>query len=374
MKTSSNHRIKTLRLFGYFFLFAAFAATGCSQEGAFTSPDLQDEENNLNSLLTRATIETDAFVTEWIVPEDAIINFPLDTTKQYNCIIDWGDNSSLSYIFNKADYYKSRHIYYTPGVYRIKILGNVPQFTIDNNCKPWLSKIIQWGNIHLEGLSSTFSNCYNLVSIPAGIPNLPAFSFTFKGCTSLQSLPDGLFENCTQTTIFINTFGGCSSLTTLPANLFEKCVNARNFTSTFMDCGLTYLPGGLFEKCINVTAFSMTFHNCQALLTLPADLFSTNTEVTNFNMTFYNCNKLTSIPFTLFNHCKKVTDFEYCFWGCSSLTGKTPKTDSCELWERAGRPGFPGTIYGENCFDGCNGLEGYAGGIPKAWGGEFANK
>ena len=332
---------------------------GCSSEDSYECTEPNTEEKALEQLLTRASIETDAFITEWIIPKDSILNLPLDTSKIYNCIIDWGDNSTVSYIFSKADYYKARHIYYQPGVYRVRILGDFPVLNIQENCKVWLSKVIQWGNANFYSLFGTFMDCTNLVSIASGIPDVGSYMSTFRNCTSLQSLPDGLFNRSINTQNFAFTFQGCTNLTTLPVGLFENCTNVTSFIGVFVSCGLVVLPERLFANCTRVVGFTRTFAQCSNLIAIPADLFSSTSEATSFLMVFNGCSKLQSIPPSLFDNCRKVTSFVNTFRGCTSLTGKTPRTEPWELWERAGKSGYPNEIDGTGCFSGCEGLDNF---------------
>lgn len=319
----------------------------------FTPVGSGTPHTDILDILQRGSFETDAFITEWTVPKDSLVTFTLDTNRQYNCIIDWGDNSDLTMIFNKSDYNRAQHKYAATATYRIKILGIFPQLNIQENSKPYLYQIIQWGNVSFQTLSLAFFKCENLYSIAAGIPNLESYSSTFSHCTGLVTLPDGLFSNCTKSKSFPMTFSNCINLKSLPPRLFKDCYNAENFAVTFQNTGLISLPQGLFENCSKVTNFTFTFGNCKNLTTLPADLFSYSSNVTSFMRTFSSCNNLYTIPISLFDNCKKVINFSYTFSGCSSLTGTTPITGNLKLWDRAGQPGYPPTINGVKCFGGC---------------------
>lgn len=344
MKKRSNNLLQHLlyTCLGIFLIYA------CQND-----PGLTNYDNDQQELLSRANYDSESFITEWTVPKDSLVTFTLDTNRQYNCIIDWGDNSDLTMIFNKSDYNRAQHKYAATATYRIKILGIFPQLNIQENSKPYLYQIIQWGNVSFQTLSLAFFKCENLYSIAAGIPNLESYSSTFSHCTGLVTLPDGLFSNCTKSKSFPMTFSNCINLKSLPPRLFKDCYNAENFAVTFQNTGLISLPQGLFENCSKVTNFTFTFGNCKNLTTLPADLFSYSSNVTSFMRTFSSCNNLYTIPISLFDNCKKVINFSYTFSGCSSLTGTTPITGNLKLWDRAGQPGYPPTINGVKCFGGC---------------------
>jgi len=316
-------------------------------------PELINDDNYQQELLSRANYDSESFITEWTVPKDSLVTFTLDTNRQYNCIIDWGDNSDLTMIFHKSDYYRAQHKYAATATYRIKILGIFPQLNIQENCKPYLYQIIQWGNVSFQTLNYAFFKCKNLHSIASGIPNLESYTSTFGSCTGLTTLPDKLFANCTKTKSFLQTFANCTNLKSISPHLFKNSYNIESFNLTFQNTGLTSVPQGLFENCSNVTNFVYTFGDCKSLATLPADLFAYSPNVISFTRVFFQCEQLNSIPVSLFDNCKNAVNFNYAFYKCSSLTGTTPTTGNLKLWDRAGQPGYPPTINGTKCFGGC---------------------
>lgn len=352
--------VKSNCFFSFIIMLVASLAISCSGSDEFNT-EVEDPQ-------TRATFDSDAFVTEWLVPAGGVITLPIDTNLYYNCIIDWGDNCNLTYIFDRTDYNSNFHKYVEAGTYRVKIIGIFPAWRWVSvlPCREYLTKIVQWGNVHFQKLHMAFMGYDNLTSIPAGIPNIESYHYTFTGCFGLTSLPDELFSNSVDATDFTSTFENCPNLRTLPPNLFKNCINARTFTGTFMSSGLVSLPAGLFNDCVRATGFEYTFASCQYLTAIPADLFSRCTEVTTFFDTFEWC-CLTSIPTTLFANCKKVTNFVGTFQYCYALTGTTPVSDGFELWQRAGNEGYPDIIDGSGCFSGCSGLEGFLDRIDKNW-------
>lgn len=192
-------------------------------------PELINDDNYQQELLSRANYDSESFITEWTVPKDSLVTFTLDTNRQYNCIIDWGDNSDLTMIFHKSDYYRAQHKYAATATYRIKILGIFPQLNIQENCKSYLYQIIQWGNVSFQNLNYAFFKCKNLHSIASGIPNLESYTSTFGSCTGLTTLPDKLFANCTKTKSFLQTFANCTNLKSIPPHLFKNSYNIRKF-------------------------------------------------------------------------------------------------------------------------------------------------
>lgn len=321
-------------------------------------------------ILQRGSFETDAFITEWTVPAATTIVLPLDSAYSYNFIVDWGDDSDLSQVIAYNDP-NARHTYMNSGIYTVRILGTCEAWrwgwsTHPIECRQFLTKIVQWGNVHAKNFEKSFTDCIALSSIPAGIPNMENFNNTFYGCESLTTLPSGLFSKCVNTTSFSNTFSHCTSLRSLPQDLFNACTAVTEFRSTFYTTGLIYIPKGLFDHCPNVVQFTSTFASCKNLISIPEGLFDKCEKTTSFLQAFAFCDNLKTIPLNLFDKCKNAKLFLSTFYNCFSLTGETPKTNDIELWERAGLIGYPTSISGISCFKGCTNLTNYNF-IPTNW-------
>ena len=224
----------------------------------------------------------------------------------------------------------------------------------------------------VTNFSGCFYQCSVLVSIPAGLfdncPNVKNFSSCFSNCKNIASIPNGLFDNCPDVTTFYNCFEVCRSLTSIPAGLFDNCPGVTDFSGCFYYCSnLTSIPNGLFDNCPDVTSFFNCFLYCSKLTSIPEGLFVNCPNVFDFQNCFYGCSGLTSIPNGLFDNCPKVKMFNACFSGCSNLSGSTPKDpDGGELWERAGKEGYPASVTGAHCFRMCAGLYNYDE-IPEDW-------
>ena len=219
--------------------------------------------------------------------------------------------------------------------------------------------------------SYCFRYCYSLTTIPVGLfancPNVTDFSGCFSDCSSLTTIPVGLFDNCPQVTTFDECFGDCEPLTSIPDGLFDNCPNVTSFTACFYGSHLTSIPQGLFDNCPNVTSFNSCFYNCSDITSIPEGLFDNCPDVTDFSFCFASCSDITSIPEGLFANCPNVTNFRNCFNTGLSLSGTTPKDpDGGELWERAGKEGYPASVSGVDCFRYCTGLSNYNE-IPEDW-------
>lgn len=289
-----------------------------------------------------------------------------------NCTIDWGDDSEIQTLTNNNPH----HYYRNPGTYIVSITGTCDSLVGGSK---HITKVISWGDedFGYTNLNGSFTECTNLSSIPnddhKAFKNVTSFIGTFSGCTSLiGQIPENLFNYAINAINFTNTFGGCTGLTgSIPENLFVNCPNVTTFAGIFHNCrSLTgSIPENLFSNCPNVTSFNSTFNLCYNLTgSIPENLFKNCPNVTTFVQTFRYCHSLTgSMPENLFDNNKNVTNFSSTFYQCSGLTGNTPTgTDGIELWDRAGQPGYPASIQGNGCFEGCTKLTNYVD-IPRAW-------
>lgn len=76
---------------------------------------------------------------------------------------------------------------------------------------------------------------------------------------------------------------------------------------------------------------------------------------------------LASIPSDMFRNAKNIVKFDSCFANCILLAGKTPTDeDGGQIWERAGKMGYPTSISSTKCFFDCKGLTNYES-IPTTW-------
>lgn len=221
--------------------------------------------------------------------------------------------------------------------------------------------------------SQVFQGCKSLTNIPnnlfANCINATNFNNIFNGCSNLNGeIPGGLFRNNVNVTRFDGTFNGCSRITSISEELFKYNTNVVNFLSTFYGCfSITSIPENLFMNNVNVTNFGFTFASCPNIIEIPENLFKYNIKATNFERVFYGLTKLQAIPNNVFDNNKNAVSFTRTFENCSGLTGNTPTgTDGLELWERAGQPGYPSSIYGTQCFYRATRLTNYSS-IPTGW-------
>jgi hypothetical protein len=282
------------------------------------------------------------FITEWTVSGDATartITLPLVNTRAegalaYNCLIDWGDNTSYSTVTSYNDANRI-HTYAANGTYQVNINGTCEGWSFNNaGDKLKITKVINWGeSAYFNGfkyLKGGFYGCTNFTSLGTGKilasgtgVLTDGFYETFRSCR-FATIPAGLFDNHTEVTsnAFYFTFSFNTSLTSITADLFKYNTKASTggFSGVFSSCphtSLTSIPADLFKYNTLVTtdAFYQAFFGCTSLTTIPVDLFRYNTEVSSrgFMQTFRACS-ISSIPTDLFRYNTKVTT--YAFYDC----------------------------------------------------------
>lgn len=294
------------------------------------------------------------------------LSVQLPISGNVNCDIEWGDGSKESVNSNYPT-----HSYIRAGVYVVKIVGDFNRLYRGSTN---ISKILNWGNsnMSLVTVEQAFSSYVNLTEVAGDefgvLSRVQSFLRTFFNCSGLTTVSENLFKYCNAATNFSGTFLNCTSLSAITDNLFINCYNATNFSQVFQGCkSLTNIPNNLFANCINATNFNNIFNGCPNIIEIPENLFKYNIKATNFERVFYGLTKLQAIPNNVFDNNKNAVSFTRTFENCSGLTGNTPTgTDGLELWERAGQPGYPSSIYGTQCFYRATRLTNYSS-IPTGW-------
>lgn len=392
-----NGQVLNIRYFSLVMFIMMLFTYSCSEQNCMDSSlnaeDTNTKTEELERLLLTKSFDSDAFITEWNIQAGDTVSLPLVEGYEYTFMVDWGDGSGFSMV-TSYDSPNISHVYSVSGKLQIKIVGTCESLSFGNAMwKKSLKKVIQWGNVNFKTFTATFDGCTALEEIPTHIPDAEQYYATFNGCTSLKNIPAGLFDLCVNAKVFSSTFSECTGLRSIPANLFDNCINVIGFTFTFSGCNITSIPPGLFDNCAYITDFIGVFEGCKYLQSIPVNLFDNCTytktflwsfmncynlqvipdrlfkntmAAESFNMAFMNCRALTSIPVNLFENCYGANDFSNTFAGCIALRGHTPASDGFELWDRAGKNGYPKTINGSGCFKNCLSLSNYNS-IPATW-------
>ena len=142
-------------------------------------------------------------------------------------------------------------------------------------------------------------------------------SSMFSICTSLISLPDFSNWDTTHVTNVSSLFNNCSSLKSLPDISNWNTYNVTNMSWMFAYCNLIKsLPDISKWNTINVTDMSDMFNNCNALETLP-DISNWNTaNVTDMSEMFAGCVSLKSLPDISRWRINENLSKDYMFDGC----------------------------------------------------------
>ncbi len=192
-------------------------------------------------------------------------------------------------------------------------------------------------------LTSTFSECTNLVTAPKIPSNVKHMTGTFSGCSNLVTapiIPDSV-------TYLDYTFYNCTSLTTVP-NIPNS---AFNMNSAFDGCtSLTSVP----DLPNTVRKMNNTFMNCSSLTAAP----KLSTTVIEMSCTFKGCTSITTVPDIPIS----AGQLDRTFSGCSSLT-VVPN-----IWTRVttDTTTYKGNPNGNGCFEGCTNASNYES-IPNYW-------
>jgi hypothetical protein len=150
-------------------------------------------------------------------------------------IIDWGDGTvENSFLSIDVDQINNKHIYKSPGLYKVKLQGFMWVFFPSTSTQP-SHKVISTSVIP----PSMINTCRN----------------TFRNCKNLSSIPRNIFSNSPNVTDFYRCFAGCTGLKSVPEDLFGVNLNANNFTDCFRDVTLNTLSYSNLLSNLSRTAY-----------------------------------------------------------------------------------------------------------------------
>ena len=170
-----------------------------------------------------------------------------------------------------------------------KSITDISQYEDNKNVR--YAKMLDTSQVTSMGYM--FSNCFNLVSIPAlDTSKVTNMYNMFKGCFSLTSIPA---LDTSKVTSMGYMFNNCSSLTSIPALDTSQVTRTDNM---FNGCSnLTSIPALDTSKVINISSM---FSGCSNLASIPA---LDTSKVTNMGSMFSGCTSLTSIESIDFSSC-----------------------------------------------------------------------
>ena len=228
------------------------------------------------------------------------------------------EKSIMEVRYDKLEYYlkTSSHAVVENGIYRFKIIGNIPPEDLRSKVFKTMGKLAQ-----------TIQNSHKNVALilPDSIPGLGGMYQCFYGCeylVSLENIPSGV-------TSIQECFKGCKNLTkapVIPSSVtdMEHCFDGCTALTEAPD-----IPSG-------VTNIKYCFQDCKALIRTPV----IPQGVTDIYSCFQGCTKLTQVS----NIPSSVTDMGQCFKYCVALTqGPDIPSNVDNMYE---------------CFEGCTNLIG----------------
>ena len=226
--------------------------------------------------------------------------------------------SNMEVRYDKLNHYltASSHAVVVNGIYRFKIIGNIPPEDLKSQVFETMGK-----------LARTIQNSHKNVALilPDSIPGLGGMYQCFYKCeylVSLENIPSGV-------TSIQECFKGCKNLTKAPVipssvNDMEHCFDGcENLTEA------PVIPS-------NVTNMKWCFQDCKALTKAPV----IPQGVTDIYSCFQGCTRLTQVP----NIPSSVTGMGQCFKYCAALTDG---------------PDIPSNVRDMyQCFESCTNLRG----------------
>lgn len=257
--------------------------------------------------------------------------------------------------------------------------------------------------------------------IIAGNPRLSYMNFTFRG-TNIKNtakfwemtrtyVPDrdpstsSLLPNPTPVTVNIEGNGCFEGVTTLPSSLniptewktashnklyntYDEFLMKRDALLAQYDNDLSEVSITIKEQnisldsmfaetkikkapkeivTINVSSIARMFFMCAELVDIKPKCIAQLGTATSANSFLAECAKLTTLDQSIFEPFHNIDDFSTALTGLTNITGPSPLCGGKHLWELAGTPGYPSTIYGSSCFEGSS-FDDIAD-IPQDWGG-----
>jgi surface protein len=189
------------------------------------------------------------------------IQLPLEASGTYNFFVDWGDgNSDTITVWNDP---LTLHTYTTPGVYIIKIYGQIEGWRFNNTGdRNKLLSITSWGQDFRLGNNAAY----------------------FYGCTNLDL--SGVLDilNLTTTTFLIQAFRNCSSITTVNNMDLWDTSSVTNMSAMFNQAISFNQPIGTWDTSSVVDMFNM--FNGATSFNQPIGTWNTSSVISMSSMFF----------------------------------------------------------------------------------------
>lgn len=232
------------------------------------------------------------------------------------CRIEWGEEGYLSSAwgnmndpwYNESDTYTNlknpttiKHIYRSPGIYRIRITGRVCW------CAPWSIDPETWpysdSATHPEGEAGE-------MEIPSDLEWAALYrhltEVEIRGISPIVAIPHygfkckGMMEDRYPFKYMYDAplFGHCIYLKKITGDLFENLAEPNNYWNLDNETK-TYYLGGMFYNCQSLESIDDTEIPLRVAARLDEALTCTTLDI---GRTFMHCHKLTSYPHALYSN------------------------------------------------------------------------
>ena len=207
--------------------------------------------------------------------------------------IDWGDGSSDSLIWEQL--YSNPgilHSYATPGIYQLKVTGDINSLRLDQKDPLKLLSIDNWGDIMWGTMYFAFGGCSNMIGLYQDIPNLlqaESMVGMFQNCSKFNSpvpfyLPNGnqLGDMFWGATLFNQPLPFDTSNVQYINNMFIDCPNFKQSFAGWSISNVVNAGGFLWGDCdINLPGTTTNYDETLAS-------WSNQTRMPNVGISFAN--------------------------------------------------------------------------------------
>ena len=278
----------------------------------------------IRTLIKKKKIEGGEF---WYITDDTWANIAINGVCG-TFTVDWGDGTTDA-MDNRDEEnaenceFNVEHNYYEDDAeqHKVTLRGNATKYS-----EEWLQIAFGEGAYGLTEIGG----CLGCIFHTQADGSQPAFSHAFYG-GRFAEIPDGLFDGiygAGREEMFLSTFENCKNLKSIPAGLFSNITAGAQsmFYRTFSNSGITEIPDKLFAS-IETGAndmFGQTFYGCEKLTTIGDGMFASLTTGADsmFYKTFDSCENLTTIGDGMFASLETGAKymFERTFAFCEKLS------------------------------------------------------
>ena len=291
-----------------------------------------DEESDCSSIFASYDRDRSLVFTWRTHSEDEKITFQLDSSHNYNFVVDWGDGSpSLTAIYgNNVSIFVATvgknisHVYSDPGDYIVTISGTLPEWPIESDYqREKLISVQDLGDVGWSDLKEAFERCNALISVAGGnTSRLRNLNFLFH--LSRSVLPEVSTWDVGNVRYMGSTFAN--------ASLANPDVSNWN-TSNVEDMSFMFY---------SATSANPDVSNWNTLNVISIRAIFANVSFTNPDVSNWNTSNVTDMSFAFYNATlanpevdnwvtSSVTNMASLFSGASSADPEVGNWDTSEV-------------------------------------------